>query len=157
MTTINANIWITDQPIDPQAVTAQVLAPANGGVVTFLGTTRNETNKRPVLRLEYEAYSEMAIKVIASVLSELADHWGITDAAVVHRTGIVEIGQISMAVAVASPHRKEAFAACWYAVDRIKERAPIWKKEFFQDGCLWVGCGSENQIHGGLGENGLLV
>ena len=139
------NILVTEQPIDPETVTAQVLAPANGGVVTFLGTTRNETDNHRVLRLEYEAYSEMAIKVIATILGELRDLWGVTDAAVAHRTGIVEIGQVSMVVTVAAPHRKEAFAACWYAVDRIKERAPIWKKEFFQDGSLWVGCGSENQ------------
>ena len=64
-----------------------------------------------------------------------------TDAAIAHRYGRLEIGEISMVVAVATPHRKEAFAACWYAVDRIKEMAPIWKKEFFEDGAIWVGCG----------------
>ena len=136
-------LLITDQPLDPQAVTSRVLAPTNGGVVTFLGTTRDETEGRQVLRLEYEAYGEMAEKTIAGILGELEQRWGVTDAAVAHRVGRVEIGQVSMVVAVAAPHRKEAFAACWYAVDRIKETAPIWKKEFFQDGAVWVGCGVE--------------
>ena len=146
-------ILITDQPLDPEAVTARVLAPANGGVVTFLGTTRNDTEGRRVLYLEYEAYPEMAEKELLRLFRELEERWGVTDVAVAHRLGHLEIGDVSMVVVVAAPHRKEAFAACWHAVDRIKETVPIWKKEFFEDGAVWVGCGAEAHemvhAHGG--------
>ena len=133
---------ITPDPLMPEEITAQVRGPANGGVVTFLGTAREQTLGNRVLRLEYEVYEEMAVKRFRDIFRELADRWGVTDAAIAHRYGRLEIGEISMVVAVATPHRKEAFAACWYAVDRIKEMAPIWKKEFFEDGAVWVGCGA---------------
>ena len=133
---------ITPDPLVPETVTAQVRATANGGVVTFLGTAREQTLGNRVLHLEYEVYEEMAVKRFRDIFRELADRWGVTDAAIAHRYGRLEIGEISMVVAVATPHRKEAFAACWHAVDRIKEMAPIWKKEFFQDGAVWVGCGA---------------
>jgi molybdopterin synthase catalytic subunit len=132
---------ITSDPLIPEQVTAQVRVPANGGVVTFLGTAREQTLGNRVLHLEYEVYEEMAVKRFHDIFQELADRWGVTDAAIAHRYGRLEIGEISMVVAVATPHRKEAFAACWYAVDRIKEMAPIWKKEFFESGAVWVGCG----------------
>ena len=132
---------ITPEPLIPEEITAQVRGPANGGVVTFLGTAREQTEGHRVLRLEYEVYEEMAVKRFRDIFGELAERWGVTDAAIAHRYGRLEIGEISMVVAVATPHRKEAFAACWYAVDRIKEMAPIWKKEFFENGAVWVGCG----------------
>ena len=133
---------ITSDPLIPEQVTAQVRVPANGGVVTFLGTAREQTLGNRVLHLEYEVYEEMAVKRFHDIFQELADRWGVTDAAIAHRYGRLEIGEISMVVAVGTPHRKEAFAACWHAVDRIKEMAPIWKKEFFENGAVWVGCGS---------------
>ena len=136
-------ILITSEALDPEAVTAKVKGPSNGGVVTFLGTTRNETEGRQVLHLEYEAYEAMAEKTIRQILDEVRERWGVTAAAIAHRIGHVDIGQVSLVVAVAAPHRKEAFAACWYAVDRIKEITPIWKKEFFEDGSVWVGCGAD--------------
>ena len=132
---------ISPEPLIPEEVTAHVRGPANGGVVTFLGTAREQTQGHRVLRLEYEVYEEMAVKRFRDIFRELAERWGVTDAAIAHRYGRLEIGEVSMVVAVATPHRKEAFAACWYAVDRIKEMAPIWKKEFFEDGAVWVGCG----------------
>ena len=140
---IKSHILITPKALDPEAVTTQVKGSANGGVVTFLGTTRDETEGRQVFHLEYEAYEAMAEKTIRQILNEVRERWGVTDAAVAHRVGRVDIGQVSMVVAVAAPHRKESFAACWYTVDRIKEIAPIWKKEFFKDGSVWVGCGTE--------------
>ena len=149
----NSMVLITDRPLNPESVTAQVRAPANGGVVTFLGTTREETEGRPVRFLEYEAYPEMAEKEIRKIFRELEERWGVTEAAVAHRIGHLEIGEISMVVAVATPHRREAFSACWQAVDRIKETVPIWKKEFFEDGAVWVGCGTDAHevvhAHGG--------
>ena len=138
-------ILLTREPLDPQAIAATVHSDANGGVVTFLGTTRNETDGRRVLYLEYEAYEGMAEKMLASIAQEISQRWGITDISIAHRFGRLEIGEVSLVVAVACPHRAEAFAACQYVVDRIKQDVPIWKKEVFEDGELWVGM--EGQMH----------
>lgn len=132
-------IEITHEPLDPEAVTAKVRKDSNGAVVTFLGTTRDFTSGRRVLRLEYEAYRPMADKKLAEIALEMRERWPIEDVAIAHRLGPLEIGDISLVVAIASPHRKEAFAACQYAVDRIKQMVPIWKKEHFEGGEVWVG------------------
>jgi len=139
-------IEITESPINPESITSQVTRDTNGGVVTFLGTTRLYTEGRVVLHLEYEVYQPMAEKKIREIAGEVKERWGIEDMAVAHRVGRLEIGEISLVVAVASPHRIEAFEACHYAVDRIKEIAPIWKKEVFEDGEVWVGCGEHREI-----------
>ena len=131
-------IEITGEPLDPEAITAKVRKNSNGAVVTFLGTTRNFTRGQRVLRLEYEAYRPMADKKLAEIAKEIRERWSIEDAAIAHRLGPLKIGDISLVVAIASPHRKEAFAACQYAVDRIKQMVPIWKKEFFEGGEVWV-------------------
>ncbi|MSQ22369.1 MAG: molybdenum cofactor biosynthesis protein MoaE [Dehalococcoidia bacterium] len=132
-------ILLTRKPLDPDAITATVHGDANGGIVTFLGATRNETAGRRVLYLEYEAYEDMAEKILARIAQEIKERWGITDVSIAHRFGRLEIGEVSLVVAVASPHRAEAFAACQYVVDRIKQDVPIWKKEFFENGEVWVG------------------
>ena len=136
-------IEITHEPLDPEAITAKVGKNSNGAVVTFLGTTRSFTGNRKVLHLEYEAYQPMADKMLAEIVDEIRQRWSLEDVAVAHRLGRLEIGEISLVVAVASPHRKEAFAACQYSVDRIKQIVPIWKKEFFEDGEVWVGSHEE--------------
>ena len=133
-------IHITREPLDPEGVTARVRKDTNGAVVTFLGTTRLFADGRKVLRLEYEAYEEMALRELEKIRLEIKSEWKVADVAVSHRIGRVDIGEISLVVAVASPHRKEAFEACHALVDRLKERAPIWKKEFFEDGHRWVAC-----------------
>ena len=132
-------IEITHDPLNPEAVTRKVTGPGNGAVVTFLGTTRDSTSGRGVLRLEYEGYEPMAAEKLVEISAEIRERWGIENVAVAHRLGRLEIGEVSLVVAVASPHRGEAFAACQYAVDRIKQTVPIWKKEFFEDGEVWVG------------------
>ena len=132
-------IEITDEPLDPEAITAKVSQDSNGAVVTFLGTTRDFTAGRKVLHLEYEAYRPMADSKLAEIVDEIRERWSIEDVAIAHRLGRLEIGETSLIVAVASPHREAAFAACQYSVDRIKEMVPIWKKEFFQGGEVWVG------------------
>ena len=132
-------IQVTREPLDPEAITAAARDDASGGVVTFLGTTRNETGGRRVLYLEYEAYEDMAGKMLARIADEVAAKWGIHRASIAHRFGRLEIGEVSLVVAVASPHRVAAFEACQYVVDRIKENVPIWKKEVFEDGGVWVG------------------
>ena len=131
-------IEITHEPLDPEAITARVRSGSNGAVVTFLGTTRDTNEDRSVLHLEYEAYRPMADNKLAEVADEMRRQWDVKDVAIVHRLGRLEIGEISLIVAVASPHRKEAFAACQYSVDRIKQTVPIWKKEFFEGGEVWI-------------------
>ncbi len=133
-------IEITDAAIDPQPVTASVRRDSNGAVVTFLGTTRRTSMGKTVLHLEYEAYRPMALRKLREIADEIVSKWRIEDVSIVHRIGRLEIEDISLVVAVASPHRREAFLACGYAVDRIKETVPIWKKEVFEDGQVWVGC-----------------
>ena len=140
---MNGMIEITRQPLNPDAVTARVRQDSNGAVVTFLGTTRDFAEGRPVAHLEYEAYEPMALKKLEEIRRELRAEFGVADAAIAHRIGPVAIGQISLVVAIAAPHRKEAFLACHAAVDRLKEIVPIWKKETFADGGQhWVACES---------------
>lgn len=129
---------ITEHPLDPTEIMEWVRGPECGAVVTFLGTVRAHSHGRQVLHLEYEAYQEMALRQLQQVGEELRARWGVSRVALCHRVGRLEIGQISLVVAVASPHRAEAFAAASYAVDRIKEIVPIWKKEVWADGEAWV-------------------
>jgi len=131
-------IEITHDPLEPESITAGVRGDANGAVVTFLGATRSFTSGRKVLHLEYEAYRPMADAKLAEIVNEMRERWSIEDVAIAHRLGRLEIGEISLVIAAASPHRVEAFAACQYAVDRIKQVVPIWKKEFFEGGEAWV-------------------
>ncbi len=137
-------IEITHRALDPRSITASVRRDSNGAVVTFLGATRRNSMGKGVLYLEYEAYEPMALKKLSEIAAEVTQKWGIQDLAIAHRVGRLEIEDISLVVAVASPHRKEAFQACGYVVDRIKEDVPIWKKEVFEDGEVWVGCQSHS-------------
>ena len=137
-------IEITHRALDPQPITASVRRDSNGAVVTFLGATRRDSMGKGVLYLEYEAYEPMALKKLSEIAAEVTQKWGVQDLDIFHRVGRLEIEDISLVVAVASPHRKEAFQACGYVVDRIKEDVPIWKKEVFEDGEVWVGCQSHS-------------
>jgi molybdopterin synthase catalytic subunit len=133
-------IEITHQPLDPEKTASKVRQDTNGAVVTFLGTTRDNFQGKRVIKLEYEAFEEMAIKKMDEVRREIQTEFGVEDIAISHRIGTVPIGQISLVIAVASPHREKAFFACHKAVDRLKEIVPIWKKEVFEDGSSWVAC-----------------
>ncbi len=133
-------VVITYDALDPDEVTAKVRKETNGAVVTFLGTTRLYAEGRKVLHLEYEAFTEMALKKLEEIRAQLQQEWAIEDIAISHRIGRVDIGEISLVVAVASPHRYEAFMACHQAVDRLKVMVPIWKKEYFEGGYHWVAC-----------------
>jgi molybdopterin synthase catalytic subunit len=133
-------IEITSEPLDPEGITSLVRQDTNGAVVTFLGTTRVFSEGKRVVHLEYEAYEDMAYKKLEEIRQEMRRQFGVADLAIAHRIGPVDIGQISLVVAVASPHRKEAFLACHQVVDRVKEIVPIWKKEVFEDGSRWVAC-----------------
>ena len=137
-------IKITTEPLNPEEVTAQVRRDSNGAVITFLGTTRDFSEGRNVEYLEYEAYQPMAENMLQQIADELREKWDIDDFAVAHRVGRVDIGEISLVVALASPHRQQAFEAGGYIVDRIKQIVPIWKKEVFEGGEVWVGSEGES-------------
>jgi molybdopterin synthase catalytic subunit len=132
-------IQITAEPIDHAALTEQVRRPDCGAVVTFLGTVRDLTEGKVTVALDYEAYPGMAEKKLAEIERETRDRWPIGEIALVHRVGHLEIGEVSVVVAVSCPHRAQAFEACRYAIDRLKEVVPIWKKENWADGTSeWV-------------------
>ncbi len=130
---------ITTEVITGAEVREAVEAPDAGAVVLFFGTVRNNTDGRPTKYLEYEAYPPMAEKKMAEIAEEISDKWGIHHVAMMHRVGRLEIGEVSVAVAVASPHRKDGFEACQYAMNRLKQIVPIWKREVWADGeAEWV-------------------
>lgn len=132
---------MTMDKLDPDELSRRVLTEADGAVVTFAGAVRNHSKGRAVSFLEYEAYPEMAVHQMELVVAEVSDKWPTCRVLVDHRYGRLEIGDLAVVIAVASPHRKEAFLACEYVIDRLKETAPIWKREVGPDGDEWVGMG----------------
>lgn len=130
---------ITDKPIDLGVLVAHVGDEEAGAIATFLGTTRATNRGRTVLKLEYEAYPEMAIAEFEKIAAEAARRWEITRVAIVHRTGVVPLGEASVGIAVSAPHRRESIEACHYCIDSLKLVAPIWKKEHFEGGEVWIG------------------
>lgn len=133
-------ITIGRAPIDIAALARAASSPAAGALVTFAGTTRQTNAGRQVMRLEYEAYEPMALREMHKLAREAGKRWPIVRIAIAHRIGVVEIGETSVAIAVAAAHRAEAFEACRFAIDRLKEVVPIWKKEYFEGGEIWIGC-----------------
>ena len=131
-------IGLSAEPLDIAAVNAAVNDPEHGGVASFLGCIRREAGIREVVAIEYEAYEELTLRELTAVANEAAAKFGATVAAV-HRTGRVDVGEPSVAVACSAPHRPAAFAACRYVIDELKVRAPIWKRMIFADGAAeWV-------------------
>ena len=131
-------IQIIDKNIDVVELLASVSVPEAGGIDMFLGTTRNHSKGKKVIRLEYEAYSPMALRMMSEIESEIRKRWNIQKISIVHRIGVVPVMEASVAIVVSAAHRKEAFEACRYAIDELKKRVPIWKKEIFDDGEVWV-------------------
>jgi len=129
---------LTRHPIDTRAVIARLLTGADGAVVTFEGVVRNNTKGRPTLYLDYEGYEGMALKMLAQIGGEVAGAYAVTRVAMVHRLGRMLIGETSVAVIVTAPHRKAAFDAALEGINRLKKLVPIWKKERFADGEVWV-------------------
>ena len=125
-------------PLDAASSVASVARAQDGGVTTFLGIVRDHNAGRRVLWLEYEAYIPLALKSFEQIAREAAGRWPDARLAIHHRTGRVEIGEASVVIAAASPHRADAFAACRYAIERLKQIAPIWKHEFFEGGESWI-------------------
>lgn len=130
---------ITDQPLLLEPLVNAVKRSSSGAIATFLGVVREQTRGRQVRYLEYEAYREMAIPKMREIADEIRRKWEVDEIAMVHRIGHLQIGEASVAIAVSAPHRHQALAACAYAIDRLKETVPIWKKEVWTDGEEWVG------------------
>jgi molybdopterin synthase catalytic subunit len=137
-------IEITTGPIDHATLTERVRSNQAGAVCTFLGTVRELTEGRRTALLEYEAYPEMALRKLAELEADARRRWPILDAALVHRVGRLDLGEISVVVAVSCPHRDQAFDACRWLIDTLKEVVPIWKREVWADG-------TEEWVHPGLG------
>ena len=131
-------IDIVDADLQLEPLVEHVRKRSNGGIVTFLGVVRGFSRGRKVVYLEYEAYREMAMRKMQQVADEVREKWAIDDIAIVHRVGHLEVGGRAVAIAVGAPHRKAAFEACTYAIDRLKEIVPIWKKEVWEGGEAWI-------------------
>jgi molybdopterin synthase catalytic subunit len=137
--TSNDWVFITPNKLEEAPLTEFVTTGVDGAVVTFLGVTRDHNEGRKVEYLEYEAYQPMAENKIAEIICEMRSKWNLGKIAIAHRTGRVDIGETSMVVAVGSAHRRPAFESALYFVDRLKEIVPIWKKELFEGGEVWIG------------------
>jgi len=129
---------VTADALDPARLSASVATPEAGAIVLFAGVVRNNNLGRQVDHLVYEAYAPLAERTMADIAGEARTRWDLNAVAIHHRTGRLEIGEASLLVAVASPHRAEAFAACGYCVDRVKQIVPVWKKEVWDDGSSWI-------------------
>src|SRR5215510_1419565 len=129
---------LTREPIDARAIADLILRPEDGAICIFEGVVRNNSKGKPTRYLEYEAYETMALKTMEELGGFVRKAWDIGSVAIVHRLGHMEIGETSVAIIVTSPHRKASFDACEYAIDRLKKVVPIWKKEFFEDGEIWI-------------------
>jgi len=133
---------VTEQPLSVDDLVNAVLTAGDGAVVTFVGTVRDNSDGRSVVALEYEAYAGMAEAEMERIGVEMISKHGLHNSAMRHRKGKLAVGEISVIIAASSPHRAEAFAACSEALDMLKATVPVWKKEYFEDGEVWVGQGA---------------
>ena len=129
---------IVTEPIDEKLLIGRVASPRAGAIVTFHGVVRDNSLGRKVLYLLYEAYPPMAITEMEKIEKDLRERWEVEKVAMSHRIGRLEIGESSVVIAVSSPHRKEALEACHYAIDRLKQTVPVWKKEYWEGGEVWI-------------------
>ena len=131
-------VTLTDDPVSVEQIISDLTEPAIGAVATFVGVVRSTSDDRKVQYLEYEAYPQMALAEMRRICAEVRDHWPtISRVAIVHRTGKLAVGEISVVIALSSAHRREMFDAQHYAIDRLKEIVPIWKKEVWEGGAEW--------------------
>jgi molybdopterin synthase catalytic subunit len=129
---------ISTSPLDLDTLVQAVSSPGQGAVTSFLGIVRNENLNRRVTYLEYEAYEPLALRALERIRTEVRDRWPAVELGIHHRIGRLAIGESSVAIAAASSHRAEAFAACRYAIERVKQIVPIWKHEYFEGGDVWI-------------------
>lgn len=138
---------IVKEPIDTEAVIQKVIRREAGAITTFLGIAREWTRGRKTIYLEYDAYIPMAEKKLAEIGDEVKEKWSETEVAVTHRIGRLDISETAVCIAVSSPHRKAAYEANEYIIERIKQIVPIWKKEHWEDGETWIGNQLETQVY----------
>ena len=149
----NSLFEITKEPIQLESIVSKVLHPNAGAINTFIGTVRELTKGKKTLYLEYQAYEKMAEKKLKQIGLEIQQQWPKTLVAITHRIGRLEIQDIAVVIAVSTPHRADSYAASRYAIERIKEIVPIWKKEHWEDGECWIGDQKE-QVAYPLGKPG---
>ena len=135
---MNTEIKISNQALEVQACIDWVMTPESGGIDVFIGTVRNATKGKQVVRLEFEAYEPMALKETEKIAAQAFEKWPVQKLLVHHRVGILEVGEIPVIIAVSCAHRDAAFEACRFVIDTLKQTVPIWKKEVFEDGETWV-------------------
>lgn len=138
MNTTKVDIILSGKPLSVQECYDTVLLPECGGIDIFVGTVRNQTRDKAVLALEFEAYEPMAISEMQKIAKAMQERFGVYRISMHHRTGRLAVGDIAVVIAVSAPHRAAAFDACRYAIDTLKQTVPIWKKEIFTDGEVWV-------------------
>ena len=133
-----SDLAITYEPIIVQHCIDTVMAPESGGIDVFIGTVRDTTKGKKVVRLEFEAYESMALNELQKIVDEIKNKWPVHKIIIHHRTGVLYTGDVAVVIAVSAAHRDAAFEACRYAIDTLKQTVPIWKKEVFEDGEVWV-------------------
>jgi molybdopterin synthase catalytic subunit len=131
-------IVLSDQILDIRVVEQWIQVPNAGGIVTFIGTVRNQTKGRAVTGLIFEAYAPMALREMTKIAEDALTHFDILRVAIHHRIGALQVGEVPVLIGVSAAHRAEAFKACAFCIDTLKETVPIWKKELFEDGSVWV-------------------
>lgn len=135
---MNTQIKISDQPLDIPSCIDWVMTPQSGGIDVFIGTVRDTTKGKTVVRLEFEAYEAMALKEMHKIAEQAFSKWPIQKLLIHHRAGVLKVGEVPVIIAVSCAHRDAAFEACRYVIDTLKQTVPIWKKEIFEDGEVWV-------------------
>jgi molybdopterin synthase catalytic subunit len=135
---LNTQIKISDQSLNIQSCIDWVMSAQSGGIDVFIGTVRDTTKGKQVVRLEFEAYEPMALKEMQKIAEQAFEKWPVQKLLIHHRTGVLKVGEVPVIIAVSCAHRDAAFEACRYVIDTLKQTVPIWKKEIFEDGEVWV-------------------
>ncbi len=131
-------IQISTTSLNTQSSIDWIMSPESGGIDVFIGTVRNATKGKKVIRLEFEAYEPMAIAEMEKIANQAFEKWPVQKVLIHHRTGVLDVGEVPVVIAVSAAHRAAAFDACRYIIDTLKQTVPIWKKEIFEDGEVWV-------------------
>jgi len=134
----NSQILLSSETLNIQSCIDWIMSPESGGIDVFIGTVRNATKGKPVLKLDFEAYEPMAISEMEKIAQQAFEKWPIQKVLIHHRTGTLQVGEVPVIIAVSAAHRDAAFEACRYIIDTLKQTVPIWKKEAFEDGEVWV-------------------
>jgi molybdopterin synthase catalytic subunit len=134
----NTQILLSAETLNIQSCIDWIMSPESGGIDVFIGTVRNATKGKPVLKLDFEAYEPMAISEMEKIAQQTFEKWPVQKVLIHHRTGSLQVGEVPVIIAVSAAHRDAAFEACRYIIDTLKQTVPIWKKEAFEDGEVWV-------------------